>query len=335
MYYRTEFDIYKFPFWSGAYSRMQDATSDQIEQVKERIEEYFGYDEEAPTDTEINDLVWFECDDIFFPEESEEDEEDEDLEEGCGKPSKEVKESDEDDAEWKVVRQNAKANPSLYGGRYADKDSRKAKKEWLKDRKEQSLNEEDEEIEIDLEDWGLGDLKEDDEKRPSNRFKSDPKLYSHKKLEDLRAKHSDDDIDKVYKLSGEEVRSHNKWLKRKGKDNLMQEANGFKKVVDKHLNKKPVEVKALRESLEEFSSDFPEFEEFSAEETFENPEDCICMNVPLTMRVLEYTKESNLTDEDLHNIVEKATSMCADGKCLSMDDYDSLIEKGSEKGSEE
>lgn len=40
------------------------------------------------------------------------------------------------DAEWKVVRQNAKANPSLYGGRYADKDSKKARKEWEADRKE-------------------------------------------------------------------------------------------------------------------------------------------------------------------------------------------------------
>ena len=40
------------------------------------------------------------------------------------------------DAEWKTVRQNAKANPSLYGGRYADKDSKKARKEWEADRKE-------------------------------------------------------------------------------------------------------------------------------------------------------------------------------------------------------
>ena len=66
----------------------------------------------------------------------------EELDEGCGKKKKKsLKESDEEDAEWKVVRQNAKANPSLYGGRYTDKDSRKAKKEWLKDKKEKSLKE--------------------------------------------------------------------------------------------------------------------------------------------------------------------------------------------------
>lgn len=38
------------------------------------------------------------------------------------------------DSEWKTVRKNAMANPNLYGGRYTDKDSRKAKKEFLKDK---------------------------------------------------------------------------------------------------------------------------------------------------------------------------------------------------------
>ena len=44
------------------------------------------------------------------------------------------------DAEWKTVRQNAKANPSLYGGRYTDKDAKKARKEWEAD-KEAALKE--------------------------------------------------------------------------------------------------------------------------------------------------------------------------------------------------
>lgn len=44
------------------------------------------------------------------------------------------------DAEWKTVRQNAKANPSLYGGRYTDKDAKKARKEWEAD-KETALKE--------------------------------------------------------------------------------------------------------------------------------------------------------------------------------------------------
>lgn len=70
MYYKVEFDFDHFNFWSGARDRIESATESQKQKVKERIEEYF-YDEE-PTKTEINDLVWFECDDIFDNEEQEE-----------------------------------------------------------------------------------------------------------------------------------------------------------------------------------------------------------------------------------------------------------------------
>lgn len=77
MYYKVEFDIYKFKFWSGAKDRMDDATPEQIEKVKERIEDWLDQGE-IPEEVQINDLVWFECDDIFFPEdENEEDEENE------------------------------------------------------------------------------------------------------------------------------------------------------------------------------------------------------------------------------------------------------------------
>lgn len=41
--------------------------------MADRIEGCFSYDD-TPTATDINDLVWFECDDIFYPEEEEEEE---------------------------------------------------------------------------------------------------------------------------------------------------------------------------------------------------------------------------------------------------------------------
>ena len=72
MFYKTEFDIYKFPFWSGANDRIETATPEQIEQVRQRIESTFCDEENIPEDVDINDLVWFECDDIFYPEEEEE-----------------------------------------------------------------------------------------------------------------------------------------------------------------------------------------------------------------------------------------------------------------------
>lgn len=49
---------------------MDDATEEQRQLVYARIEDAFVDD--FPTKTDVNDLVWFECDDIFFPEEEEE-----------------------------------------------------------------------------------------------------------------------------------------------------------------------------------------------------------------------------------------------------------------------
>lgn len=63
MFYKVEFDFDNFNFWYGARDRIESATDSQKQKVKERIEEYFC--DEDPTDTEINDLVWFDCDDIF------------------------------------------------------------------------------------------------------------------------------------------------------------------------------------------------------------------------------------------------------------------------------
>ena len=71
--YKVTQDLDSFEFWAGARDRMNDATNDQREQVFERIAEMLEYDEDV-TETYINDLVWFECDDIFFPEDEDEDE---------------------------------------------------------------------------------------------------------------------------------------------------------------------------------------------------------------------------------------------------------------------
>lgn len=78
MYYKVYFDINNFHFWSGAKDRMDDATPEQREKVEQRILDCFALENEIPTDVEINDLVWFECDDIFYPEEETEDEGDND-----------------------------------------------------------------------------------------------------------------------------------------------------------------------------------------------------------------------------------------------------------------
>lgn len=50
-------------FWSGARHRWNDATEEQKKRVWDRLNEWFS--DEIPSETEINDVVWFECDDIF------------------------------------------------------------------------------------------------------------------------------------------------------------------------------------------------------------------------------------------------------------------------------
>ena len=71
--YITTCSLEYFEFWAGARDRMVDATDEQREQVYDRIKEYcesLYCDGRYPSETDINDLVWFDCDDIFFPDES-------------------------------------------------------------------------------------------------------------------------------------------------------------------------------------------------------------------------------------------------------------------------
>lgn len=69
MKYYIEQDPKDFQFWGGARDRMNDATEEQKEAVYERLEEYTT-DGTDWSETAINDFVWFECDDIFFKEDS-------------------------------------------------------------------------------------------------------------------------------------------------------------------------------------------------------------------------------------------------------------------------
>ena len=57
----------------------------------------------------------------------------------------------------------------------------------------------------------------------------------------------------------------------------------------------------------------------------ENPIDAITMDVPLFIRMLEFAREDASTDMDLHDVVEKATALSAEGEILSMDNYEDLV----------
>lgn len=59
----------------GAKEKWDDADDDQRELVWQVVNDVFGSTGSIPTESEINDFIWFECDEIFFPEEYEEDDE--------------------------------------------------------------------------------------------------------------------------------------------------------------------------------------------------------------------------------------------------------------------
>ena len=64
MYYKQVFDINEFEFWSGGldtFTELQEYVT--LEQIQYYIENHFS--DETPTDTEINDYLWYNRDEIF------------------------------------------------------------------------------------------------------------------------------------------------------------------------------------------------------------------------------------------------------------------------------
>ena len=60
-------------------------------------------------------------------------------------------------------------------------------------------------------------------------------------------------------------------------------------------------------------------------EDFENPKDIVKMDIPLLIRLLEYSREDAKTDMDLHNVTEKLIELSKDGEVLTMEQYDAII----------
>lgn len=56
----------------------------------------------------------------------------------------------------------------------------------------------------------------------------------------------------------------------------------------------------------------------------ENPPDVIRMDVPLFIRMMEYAKENAKTDQELHQMTERAAAMSHE-RSLTMEDYESLV----------
>lgn len=70
MIVKREVDPEDFQFWGGAKAKMDDATDEQRQLVYARLKKMFV--NEIPTYGEVNDFVWFKCNDIFYPEDENE-----------------------------------------------------------------------------------------------------------------------------------------------------------------------------------------------------------------------------------------------------------------------
>ena len=56
-----------------------------------------------------------------------------------------------------------------------------------------------------------------------------------------------------------------------------------------------------------------------------NKIDTVTLDVPLLIRLLEYSKEDAKTDMDLHNVAERLIELGHNGSVLSMDHYDRIV----------
>jgi len=87
---------------------------------------------------------------------------------------------------------------------------------------------------------------------------------------------------------------------------------------------------AERVRLKEGKSVSKQVKEANEIVTVDNPKDEITVDVPLLIRLLEYAREDAQTDMDLHNVAENLISLSAEGRTLSMADYDAIINSEAE-----
>jgi len=57
----------------------------------------------------------------------------------------------------------------------------------------------------------------------------------------------------------------------------------------------------------------------------ENPTDTTTLDIPLLIRLLEYSKEDAQTDMDLHKVAENIIALSKEGKTLTMSDYNRIV----------
>lgn len=78
-------------------------------------------------------------------------------------------------------------------------------------------------------------------------------------------------------------------------------------------------------------TDSEEMSEEESEEDKDNPVDVVKMDIPLFIRMLEFAREDAVDDEQLHAVTERITKMAAEGKIITMAEYDKIVGASTEE----
>ena len=71
------------------------------------------------------------------------------------------------------------------------------------------------------------------------------------------------------------------------------------------------------------------------EEATANPNDTVTMDVPMLIRIMEFSREDAKTDMDLHDVAEKLIDLSSNGNTLTMKDYDQVVPATNEPAAQE
>lgn len=85
--------------------------------------------------------------------------------------------------------------------------------------------------------------------------------------------------------------------------------------------KNPKKLAMLKQDLEDVKNELKKRKTLKEQE---DPVDTITMDIPLFLRMLEYSREDASQDMDLHDVTEKANALGKEKGILSMEDYEAI-----------
>jgi hypothetical protein len=121
-------------------------------------------------------------------------------------------------------------------------------------------------------------------------------------------------------LNMENSTTYNNIKEAKEKYYVAYNGKGFYGITTKSSDK--IEGEYSKEEAEKIAV---EKNKFLSEAKKEDKVDTITMDVPLFIRMLEYSREDAKEDMDLHDVTEKAISLGKERGILQMDDYNEIV----------